>query len=125
MGVCHSNAYKLPEPKNLCDHHETIDKPEISRQSGAILGLSSIAGKLLTCSDDKTVAVSLWNYPSPLHTSPDREGVSILTGHTKAVNRVSAFKDTNGNLKCWTASRDLSLKCVSLFLSRTPYICKC
>lgn len=113
MGVCHSNAHKLPEPKYFYDNHQSDDKLEISRQSGAILGLSSIAGKLLTCSDDKTVAVSLWNYPSPLHTSPNHEGVSILTGHKKAVNRVTAFKDTNGNLKCWTASRDLSLKCVS------------
>ena len=112
--MCHSNTYKLPGPKSLCDSNDSGDKLEISRQSGAILGLSSIAGKLLTCSDDKTVAVSLWNYPSPLHTSPNHEGVSILTGHKKAVNRVTAFKDTNGNLKCWTASRDLTLKCVSL-----------
>ena len=124
MGVCQSNAYKLSEQAKSHDNYGSDGTREKSRQLGAILGLSSISGKLLTCSDDKTVAVSQWNYPSPLHTSPKREGVSILTGHTKAVNRVTAFKDINGNLKCWTASRDLSLKCVSQRESKIPCIWK-
>jgi hypothetical protein len=69
--------------------------------NGSILGVASIdSSRLVTCSDDCTLAISDISQISnqqfqPLH----------CRGHEKAVNRV-AF--VNGSI--WSASRDLSLR---------------
>ena len=85
--------------------------PEKSRHAGSILGLATIDDKIITCSDDKNIAVSKWlrTGENPLQSTE----ISYLIGHTRAVNRVAAFNTIAGNPMCWTASRDLSIRCVS------------
>lgn len=61
-------------------------------------------GSLFTCSDDKRIARLECNC------SPNEpESVKYYEGHTKTVNKVAA----NGNI-LWSASRDLSIKQVSV-----------
>ena len=89
---------------------------EKSRHAGSILALATIDDKIITCSDDKTIAVSKWmrTDENPLQSTE----ISSLIGHTRAVNRVATFSTFAGNPMCWTASRDLSIRCVSQKLQK-------
>ena len=81
----------------------TTDSP---RHKGSILGTSCIDDRLISCSDDNTLIVS----------SAGTKGTGPFTqliGHKRAVNRVVGFKHpSNGTSMCWSASRDLSIRCV-------------
>ena len=84
---------------------------ERPRHQGSILGLSCIEDKLITCSDDNTLVVS--------SATASNGTTSQLVGHKRAVNRVVGFEHglKSGKLMCWSASRDLSLRCVSFTFS--------
>lgn len=110
MGVCQSNPYKVPKPDSTeCKIHNEIEK---HRHSGSILGLSSTDEQIFSCSDDKSIAVSPWGHASRSKSIKEPENLTILRGHSRAVNCVSSFKDISGRSKCWTVSRDLSVKLV-------------
>ena len=112
MGICQGNAYKVSKSSGFDDksHNDQIEKP---RHLGSILGLSSIDEQIFSCSDDKSVVVSSWDYASHSKNVNESRDLTILRGHSRAVNCVTSFRDLSGSYKCWTASRDLSVKCVS------------
>lgn len=107
MGNCQDSNYKVPNLKLGANLREKDKHLEKSRHAGAILNLSLIDDKVISCSDDKIIAVSGWNFDGKQH-------VSYLTGHSRAVNRVAGFKNSSNDLMCWSASRDLSIKCWNL-----------
>jgi WD40 repeat protein len=112
MGVCQGNAYKIPNPGSVDD--KSRSDQEKLRHTGSILGLSSIGEQIFSCSDDKSVVVSSWDYASNTKSANEPRDLTILRGHSRAVNCVTSFRDLSGFSKCWTASRDLSVKCVSM-----------
>jgi hypothetical protein len=78
-----------------------------------------VQGELLgTCSDDKTVAVS----SIPYLLSKGKYEPILLRSHLKAVNKIRFFQMEN-SVKLWSASRDLSIKLVSMlnFLINLSY----
>ena len=81
-----------------------VNDSNITIHQGSILGLCyATENRLLTCSDDKNIAiVGLDNILD------DNYVPKFLIGHSKAVNRV-----ISSNSWAWSASRDLSLKFVS------------
>ena len=81
---------------------------ERPRHQGSILGLSCVEDKLISCSDDNTLVIS--------SATASNGTISQLVGHKRAVNRVVGFEKglKSGKFMCWSASRDLSLRCVSL-----------
>ena len=86
----------------------------VTIHEGSILGLAyATPNKLLTCSDDKRIAVvdTIQLLTNKSYTP------NYLLGHTKAVNRIIT---TESN--AWSASRDLSLRmvraCVFLCIMR-------
>lgn len=107
MGNCHDSVYsvstKAPDAKERMTGK--------SRHAGSILGIATIDDKIITCGDDKAIAVSKW--ASTKENSLQSAGISYLSGHSRAVNRVAIFHTVAGNPMCWTASRDLSIRCVS------------
>jgi hypothetical protein len=86
---------------------DSLDGP---RHEGSVLGLAAIGDKLISCADDKLLAVSSWIKDGKI---PPKKSCAYLKGHGKAVNRVVAFTDASGTALSWSASRDLSIRCVS------------
>lgn len=114
MGNCQDNNYRISEQKPSDGAKKAESKPERSRHSGAILGLTIVGDQIISCSDDKTIAISKWTPRSKRTDSYDE--ISYLTGHSRAVNRVAASRSSSQDSVCWTASRDLSIRCVSLLI---------
>lgn len=108
MGNCQDSNYKAPNSISEAYLPER-EKHLKCRHVGAILNLSSIDDKIISCSDDKAIAVSGWDLDGK-----GNQHISYLTGHTKAVNRVVGFKNSSNDLMCWSASRDLSIRCWNL-----------
>ena len=101
-----NSNYKVSK-KSTALTERTVEK---SRHAGSILGLATISNQIITCSDDKTIGVSKFDLLDKSTISS--KAVRYHTGHERAINRVVAFENSSGNPSCWTASRDLSIKCV-------------
>lgn len=110
--------YKIADPVSSLTTQQRQKKNENEKpvHEGVILGLSVIENKIISCSDDKTIAVSPWINSSPLQKTTEKfNEICHLKGHNRAVNRVVGFENNSHSLMCWSASRDLSLRCVSYY----------
>ena len=120
------SVYKAGSPIDTTRDPRLAEVGDLSlspaRHQGSILDLCRIGNTLISCSDDNTIGVSEWNNLSGGGSLlGNATQLSHLTGHTRAVNRLSASRINNNTTPiCWSASRDLSIRCVSFL----PY-CNC
>jgi WD40 repeat protein len=106
MGNCQSETKKNYEEKKR--NVEIVEEPvsEVAVHEDSVLGVSCYNGVVASCSADKTIAIT--DFSS--FTSRKLKPPIVLSGHTKAVNRI-VFHTNSSHL--YSASRDLSIKLVS------------
>ena len=93
MGTCNS---KSKNPYKANDAEDDINIINYSIHDGSIANICAFKNHLVSCSEDKRVALFDWDLP---------DAPKYFIGHTKAVNRVFGSQSF-----IWSASRDLSIR---------------